>query len=124
MIHQQDNEMSNIISECDEVDFKKEISFCLSPNNREISTGKFLEKNHQKCKNVRIKFQKFDTSDDGESSEMNDDFSGALKEENEIVRECMSTNLDLETVVDDILSAKRHPSISKEKKRRFKMTTE
>ena len=55
---------------------------------------------------------------------MNDDLSGALKEENEIVRECMSTNLDLETVVDDILSAKRHPSISKEKKRRFKMTAE
>lgn len=65
-----------------------------------------------------------DSSESYESTENNGDNIAELKEENMLMKECLSANLDLETVVEEILSAKRHPSVKKEKKRRFKMTEE
>jgi len=45
-------------------------------------------------------------------------------EESVVTSSAYSAMVDLNMMVDDILTAKRHPSIKAEKKRRFKMTEE
>jgi hypothetical protein len=61
---------------------------------------------------IKIDFEKVDSSDDCESSYHYQAKKGdELKNEEEIISECLSQQQDLEAMVDDILYSRRHPQI-------------
>lgn len=84
-----------------------------------------MPKEGKRDDDVKIKVDQIDISEDSstpsfKADKVGSDCSSPLLSGSAYNSNCM----DLNMMVDEILTSKRHPSIRKEKKRRFKMTYE
>ena len=117
-----DDSASNIISNCDANEFfdqDAEVEYFVSPQNAKQNDKK-VQLDQER---IKIDLEKVDSSDDCETPfHYQAQMANTLKNEEVIISECLSQQQDLEAMVDDILYSRRHPSIRKEKKRRFKMS--
>ena len=73
---------------------------------------------------VKINVDQIDISEDSSTPSFKADKVGSDCSSPLISGSAYNSTLDLNMMVDEILTSKRHPSIRKEKKRRFKMTYE
>lgn len=96
----------------------EEVKLSNSPQNSNHLSASFKGKG---VKNT-IEIDQLDNSQESSSDSLQR--RQDLLEESVVTSSAYSAMVDLNMMVDDILTAKRHPSIKAEKKRRFKMTEE